>query len=72
MDKLTLDKLCQQVYRQFPVVKGKRPIVSKQGGDRYLLVFSTTEKTPGGQSFQQNIRVVADQSGRIIKSTMSK
>jgi hypothetical protein len=72
MDELTLDELCQQVYRQFPFVKRKRPIVSKQGDDRYLLVFSATEKTPGGQSFQQNIRVVADQSGRIIKSTMSK
>ncbi len=72
MDEFTLERLCQQVYRQFPVVTGKRPIVSKQGGDRYLLVFSTTGKTPDGQSFQQNIRVVANQSGQIIKSTMSK
>ena len=72
MDKSTLDKLCKQIYKQFPLVKDKTPAVSKQGDDRYLLVFSSTGKTPDGKTIQHKIRVVATNTGQILKSTMSK
>ena len=72
MDKSTLDTLCQQVYRKFPNVKGLAPVVTKQGEDRYLLVFTGSGATPDGKTIQQKVRVVATGAGQIIKSTMSR
>jgi hypothetical protein len=72
MDKTTLDNLCKQIYKQFPVVKDKTPAVSKQGNDRYLLVFSSSGTTPDGKTIQHKIRVVTTAEGQILKSTMSK
>jgi len=72
MDKSILEKVCQDVYQRFPVVKGRKPKVSKQAEDRYLLVFSGTGKSPDGQSIQQMLRVVAAEDGRIIKTSMSR
>ena len=72
MNKSILEKVCQDVYRRFPVVKGCHPKVSKQAEDRYLLVFSSAEKSPDGQSIQQMLRVVTAEDGRIIKTSMSR
>jgi len=72
MEKNTLDRLCKQVYRQYPMVKGKTPYITKQGSDRYLLVYTAQSETPDGKSIQQKVRIVADESGMILKSTMSK
>jgi hypothetical protein len=72
MDKITLDKVCRQVYRQFPVLKDKRPKVSKQGEGRHLLVFSSSGQSPDGKNISMNVRVVADDDGKIIKTSMSK
>jgi hypothetical protein len=72
MDKTTLDKLCRQIYKQFPIVQDKNPVVSKQGNDRYLLVFSSSGKTPDGKTIQHQIRVVATEAGQILKSSMSR
>jgi hypothetical protein len=72
MDKNILEKVCQDVYQRFPVVKGRQPKVSKQAQDRYLLVFSGTGKSPDGQSIQHMLRVVAAADGRILKTSMSR
>lgn len=72
MEKSTLEKVCQSVYQQFPSVKGQNPKVSKQGNDRYLLIFSSSGKTPDGGIIQQRIRVVATEDGQIIKTSMSR
>lgn len=72
MDKNVVDKICKNIYRRFPPMKNKRPKVSKQGENRYLLVFSGSGETPDGQTIQQTVRVVADEEGRIIKTSMSR
>jgi hypothetical protein len=72
MDKVILEKVCQNVYKRFPVVKGQRPKVSKQADDRYLLVFSSSGKSVDGQSMQHMLRVVAAEDGRILKTSMSR
>ena len=72
MDKVILEKVCQDIYKRFPVMKGQRPKVSKQANDRYLLVFSGSGKSPDGQSIQHNLRVVAGEDGRILKTSMSR
>jgi hypothetical protein len=48
------------------------PKVSKQGEDRYLLVFSKADKTPDGKTIQQTIRVVASDNGKILKTSMNR
>jgi len=72
MDKIALEKICQHIYKQYPYIKGHIPSVSKQGTDRYLLIFSNPGKTPDGMSIQQRIRVVATENGQIIKTSMSR
>lgn len=72
MDKTTLDTLCKKIYKQFPNINGQTPMVSNQGDDRFLLVFSSSGKTPDGKTIQQKIRVVATETGQIIKTSMSR
>ena len=72
MDKIVLDKICKIIYKQYPAIKGQIPAVSKQGNDRYLLIFSGAGKTPDGMIIQQRIRVVATEDGQIVKTSMSR
>lgn len=72
MEKAAIDRVCNTVYRQYPLVSGSKPKVSKQSEDRYLLVFSASGKTPDGMSIQHRIRVVASADGQIIKTSMSR
>ncbi len=72
MDRSQLEKICQQIYRRFPELKNKQPKVTTQGNERYLLVFSSSGKTPDGKTVQQNVRVVADENGHILKTSTSR
>lgn len=72
MEKSALDKVCKMVYKQYPTIKGQAPTVSKRGDDQYLLIFSSSGKTPDGMNIQQRIRVVANKDGQIIKTSMSR
>lgn len=72
MDRNTLNSVCEKVYRRFPIVANKKPKVTAQGNGRYLLIFSSSGKTPDGKTIQQSVRVVTTDDGRIIKSSMSR
>jgi hypothetical protein len=72
MEKRTVESICQSIYKKYPAVKGQNPKVTKQGDDRYLLLFSITGKTPDGKTIQQQVRVVATEAGQILKSSMSR
>ncbi len=72
MDTKVIEKVCNQIYRRFPPVKDKKPKVSKQSDDRYLLIFSSSGTAVDGKKIQQTIRVVASSDGRIIKTSMSR
>lgn len=72
MDKEALDKICKSIYSRFPPLKNARPKVSKQGEDRFLLVFSGEGETPDGKTIKQTVRVVAASDGSILKTSMSR
>ncbi len=72
MDKTTLEKICQQVYKNYPFVKGVIPSFSNQNEGRYLFIFKSINKTPDGKSIRQSIRVVATSDGKIIKTSLSR
>ena len=72
MEQNVIDKICKQIYKRFPPLKENPPRVSKQSEGRYLLVFSSSGRTPDGKSVQQTVRVVATEDGKIIKTSMSR
>jgi hypothetical protein len=72
MDKAIIEKVCKQVYRQFPFVRGQEPKITRQSDQRYLLVFSGSGQTPDGQNIHQKVRVTITQDGKIIKTSMSR
>ena len=72
MDKKALDKVCKNIYSRFPPMKNARPKVSRQGENRFLLIFSGSGETPDGKTIKQTVRVVATDDGNIIKTSMSR
>lgn len=72
MERSVLDKVCSQVYRRYPALKDTKPKVTAQGNDRYLLLFTGSGQTPDGKTIKQTIRVVADNAGRILKTSTSR
>lgn len=72
MDKKSIERVCKNIYRKYPMLNGKKPKVTLRGEDRYLLIFSGTGKTPDGKSITNTVRVVADENGRIVKTSMSR
>jgi hypothetical protein len=71
MQRAMLDSICKQVYHQFPQVNGVTPKVTKQE-ENFLLVFSTKVQTADNRSLPVTVRVVADASGKIIKTSTSR
>ena len=72
MDKKSIDRVCKTIYQKYPAVKDKRPKVTLHGENRYLLIFSGSGKTPDGKTITNTLRVVANEEGKIIKSSMSR
>lgn len=72
MERSVLDKVCQQIYRRYPNLQGKRPKVTSQGSQRYLLLFTGSGQTPDGNTIKQIVRVVTDDAGRILKTSTSR
>ena len=72
MEEKALQKVCKKIYNSYPLIKDLQPKVSKQGEDRYLLVFSKPDKTPDGKTIQQTIRVVVSKEGQILKTSMKR
>lgn len=72
MNAAAVEKVCQQVSQKFPALRGIRPRISSYEGNKFLLVFQTSSRTVSGHELTQLIRVVADESGKIIKLSTSK
>ncbi len=76
MDDSVIRKINRHVARKFPELASAKPTVRPQGGGeqqpRFLLTYSGKAKLPGGRSMARVVRVVADESGRILRLTTSK
>jgi len=85
MESKAVASISKTIYRQFPEVAGVKPKIKKQpipGASKnkssnsathnYLLTFKKNIKGPGGQTIPRMVRVVANPSGKIIKTTTSK
>lgn len=72
MDSKLLKNVCDQIYKQFPEVKGSKPSVSSYSSTQFLLIFKGDAKTPDGHSISHSVRVVVNQDGMINKITASR
>jgi len=72
MDNVTIQKVINTIYSEYPKTRGGSPRISRQADERNLLVFSFFDTLPGSKSIQQNLRVVVDDQGRILKKSISR
>lgn len=72
MDSTKLQKVINTIHSEYPKTKGCTPRLSKQADGRHLLVFCYSDMLPGQKSLHQNLRVVVDDSGRILKKSISR
>ncbi|MDP2964650.1 MAG: hypothetical protein Q8N39_01280 [Pelolinea sp.] len=72
MEQEVLEKVNQEVYRQFPYLEGVEPLVSAMECDKFLLVYKGKSTTADGHALPVTIRVVSDKTGAIIKITSSR
>jgi hypothetical protein len=72
MDNGVIEKVCTQVYKKFPGLKGTRPKTSSYSADSWLMIFEMPGKTGDGKVIHQTVRVVADKNGTIKKMTTSR
>ena len=78
MNAKSVQTIQKQIYRRFPEVDGARPSVKSQPSpkgraakDTYLLTFRGKVKE-SGRSFSRTVRVVANDSGKILKVSTSR
>lgn len=81
MDKESIDRISKKIYQKFPAVKGIAPKVqvrqdneskSSNPGSTYTLSYHTKVTTSNNKKMPYWVRVVVDESGKIIKTTTSR
>ena len=75
MDNLpnnALAKICRTIYHDYPEYQDASPKVTKQGDEKYLVVFEKKVKTQDGNTLKLTLRVLADSNGKILKVSGSK
>lgn len=72
MEKQLLSSICDQIYRKFPEVSGKQPRVQQQPADQTLLIFTGSATAADGRKIARTVRVVVNQSGKIVKVSTSR
>ncbi len=76
MDDDTLARVAKKVTRQFPEMEGAKPSIRKErtptGQIQFVLTFRGKASLPGGRTMQRVVRVIVNDSGRVIKMSTSK
>ncbi len=72
MERELVTAICRQVYRRFPEMEGRSPKVKMQGESQVLLIFSTKVTSASGRTLEKTVRVVASDSGKILKMSESR
>jgi len=72
MNKQVIEKVCNEVYRQFPQYEGIPPEIKTQPNDTHLLIFQSSGEIANQKSIQFSIRVLMDGKGEILKITSSR
>jgi hypothetical protein len=74
MEKAAIQKVNKSVSRKFPEMAGKKPKVKPTHGkeEAYELTYNATAKTANGKNIPRWVRVVATNSGKILRISTSR
>ena len=72
MESDVIEKVCDQIYRNFPDFKGIKPKIKAYSDNLHLFIFSGKAETADGKTLPRTIRVVVDENGKIVKITTSR
>jgi len=72
MDKKILADICTQIYQQFPILNNTSPQIRTQPHDSHLLIFSSSGMSVDRHTIPFIVRVLVDQDGKIVKTTVSR
>ena len=72
MNKQLIEKVCIEVYKQFPQYEGIPPEIKSQPNDTHLLIFQSSGEIANQKSIQLSIRVLVNGRGDIVKITSSR
>jgi len=78
MKRDIVQKISREIYRRFPEFSGVSPKVKAQNTSKpsahptYLLTFNTKVRLPDKKTMSRWVRVVADDTGKILKTTTSR
>lgn len=70
-----LKAISSQIGKKFPELSGSRPKITQQKSghsSNFLLTFSGHAQGPGGKRINRIVRVVASDSGKILKVSTSR
>ena len=72
MDKEILEKVNEQIYKQFPYMKDIAPQVKPIREGIFQLQYSGTVQTANNQTLPMIVNAVVDAQGKIQKLTTSR
>lgn len=73
-----IKRVSNQIYRQFPEMKGKSPHVQKQRSSNgkndeiYLLKYEANVSGANGQKIKRTVRVTVDENGKVLRTSTSR
>jgi hypothetical protein len=74
-----VQKISNDIYRQFPEMKGVSPRIQEQRQNNsrkttptYLLVFETSVTGSNGKKIKRWVRVTVNEDGKIIRTSTSR
>ena len=76
MEQSAVEKVSRKVAKQFPEMKGRKPLIKSQSSGkkemRFVLTYKANVELPGGRNLRRVVRVVADEKGKVIRMSTSK
>ncbi len=79
MNQKTINKISKTVYKQFPEFRGNSPRVKQQPQPKsmreisnFVLTYRAVTVDEMGRKFPRQVRVVADQKGKIVRMSTSR
>jgi hypothetical protein len=77
MDREAIDRVNRKVSKQFPEMKSVRPAVrtesqSSNCKQKFSLTYKGKADLPNGRTISRVVRVIADESGKVLRMSTSK
>ena len=72
MNQAIIEKVNQEIYKQFPYLKECTPKVSSVENNNFQLIYMSEAKTENGFPIPLIVRVIVNADGKVIKLSTSR